>query len=377
MNPENERREIYLAYLRSKERELLAKLGLKHIKTQMKKFSSEYGTFFYRFTYVRNRRGRLFSPLREYLGLGRYMMMTKDFKAKLVMKTTRTSFQKCAEDIMDSFNVSLNKKTIQRYVSQLHFKRIVEKPLPRQNILLCDSTKVRNGHKGHHSVTAMVSLDAETNSASLAASGVNQPLENLSNGLNLAHYAAFVGDGDLAFRPLYANGLPYHLCHEHGSRDLRFYLWQEKMDKEKREKYVEWFKSYLYPLQKSTAKYWLDHDPERLTARIEKTRMGIQNIAEELEKAGMVEGPRYLRAHQEHLLTAALLALQGIHVPFTTNYIEKVMQEIGVRTKKKGMNWSEHGLDAMMRLTLIRFFTPQKRRNYKLALCSNMQVVGA
>ena len=70
-------------------------------------------------------------------------------------------------------------------------------------------------------------------------------------------------------------------------------------------------------------------------------------------------------------------AVQGIKVPFTTNYIEKVMQEIGVRTKKKGMNWGERGLSAMMRLTLSRFFTPQKDRNYKLALCSNMQVIGA
>ena len=52
------------------------------------------------------------------------------------------------------------------------------------------------------------------------------------------------------------------------------------------------------------------------------------------------------------------------------------MQELGVRTKKKGMNWSEKGLAAITHLTLARYFAPQKRRNYKLALCSNMQVVG-
>ena len=377
MSQDDEKQEVYLSYLCSKEQSLLANLG-PHAKTQKKRFSSEFGTLDYMFIYVRNKQGKLFSPLRDYLGLGPYMSMTAEFRAKLVMKCSRTSYQKAVEDTQDSFGVKVSKKTLFRYVAASSPANLCSKPKKGQNILLCDSTKVRQMREGHHSATAMVSLNAESKSASLAACGVNKPLEALTSGLDLAKYDAFVGDGDLAFRPLYADGkLPFHLCHQHGIHDLSFYLWQEKMDKENRKRYDKWLKAHLYALQKSTAKYWLDHDKERLTARIEKTRMGLQNIAEELEKTGSIEGPRYLRVHQEHLLTAAILALQGIHVPFTTNYIEKVMQEIGVRTKKKSMNWGERGLSAMMRLTLSRFFTPQKERNYKLALCSNMQVIGA
>ena len=378
MSQDDEKQQVYLSYLCSKEQALLAPLGLPHAKTQKKRFSSEFGTLEYMFIYIKNKQGRLFSPLREHLGLGLYMSMSADFRAKLVMKCSRTSYQKAVEDTQDSFGVKLSKKTLFRYVAASNPANLCTKPKKGQNILLCDSTKVRQMHEGHHSVTAVVSLNASTNSSSLAAYGVNQPLESMTKNLNLTKYDAFVGDGDLAFRPLYAEGkLPFHLCHQHGIRDLSFYLWQEKMDKENRKRYDAWLKAHLYALQKSTAKYWDDHDKERLTARIEKTRMGIQNIADDLEKVGSIEGPRYLRVHQEHLLTAAILALQGIKVPFTTNYIEKVMQEIGVRTKKKGMNWGERGLSAMMRLTLSRFFTPQKDRNYKLALCSNMQVIGA
>ncbi len=375
MSQEDEKREFYLAFLRSKEQELLAKLKLPHVKTQRKKFFSEQGTFFYQFIYVR-RNGRLFSPLREYLGLGPFQNMSNDFRAKLVMKATRTSYQKCAEDILDSFNVTLCKKTIQRYVVQVHFPRVAEKPLPRQKIFLCDSTKVRNGHKGHHNVTAAVSLDAETNSASLAARGVNQPLDQLLSSVDMDHYDAFVGDGDMAFRPVYAKGIPFHLCHQHATRDLSFFIWQEKMGKEERKEYKNRFEALLYSLQNSTNKYWADHDSKRLSCRIDITRDGIGKLAEDLEKAGMAEAPRFLREHREHLLTASILALKGIRVPFTTNYIEKVMQEIGVRTKKKGMNWGEQGLSAIMGLTLSRFFAPPERRCYKLALCSDMQVSG-
>ena len=376
MNPEEDVREFYLAYLRSKEQELLGKLARKHVKTQKKIFHSEHGTFKYNFIYVKNGQGKLFSPLREYLGIGKFMNMSPEFKAKIVMKSTRASYQKCAEDTLDSFNVSRSKKTIQRYVVASNFPRVVEKPLPRQKILLCDSTKARNWHLGHHNMTALVSLDAETNYTSLAASGVNVSIPSLISNLDLSHYAAFVGDGDLAFRPIYANGLPFHLCHLHAIRDTAFYLWDEGMPKEKRKQYVKCFESILYALQGSTMKYWQDYDDKRLTARIDKTRVAIANIALELEKEGMTDAPRYLREHQEHLLTASLLAMKGIRVPFTTNHIEKVMQELGVRTKKKGMNWSEKGLAAITHLTLARYFAPQKRRNYKLALCSNMQVVG-
>jgi hypothetical protein len=41
------------------------------------------------------------------------------------------------------------------------------------------------------------------------------------------------------------------------------------------------------------------------------------------------------------------------------------MQEIGVRTKKKGMNWTEKGLKAILNLVLKRYFLPKERLHPK------------
>lgn len=63
--------------------------------------------------------------------------------------------------------------------------------------------------------------------------------------------------------------------------------------------------------------------------------------------------------HIEHMVTAANLALVGIKVPWNTNHAERLMQEMGIRTKKKGMNWTEKGLKAVLNMVLARYFLPR------------------
>lgn len=366
----------FISFLQEKEEKLVAQTGLKRVKTQKKIFFCEQGRIEYSFVYVKPEKGPSFSPLREYLGIGRFQNMSPDFKNKLVMKASRTTYQKAVEDINDSFAFEISKKTLNRYVISTAGKlEITQDQNDSQNILLADSTKVRDGRGSHHEVMAVMSLDYETNSSSLTGFGINTGPKKLAEAIYMESYKAFVGDADLGLRNFFKDKIPFQLCHQHAITDVSFFLWKEGMNKKERDPLMKKFKSVLYTLQNSTKKYWRSNKTGRLVNRIIKTRRNLRSLAAEFSARGKHEAARYVMDHIEHMITAAKLALLGTKVPWTTNHAERLMQEIGVRTKKKGMNWTEQGLRAVLNLVLKRYFLPKERRNYKEVMIQTIKEV--
>lgn len=366
----------YICFLKATEKELISKLGCRRIKTQKKTFYSEQGRIRYPFVYVKLADGKVISPLREYLGIAKYDSMSIDFRNKLIMKASRTTYQKAVEDIRDSFRFAISKRTLNRYViGGTNGVEIIGQPTEEQNVLLADSTKVRNGKGGHHEVMAAISLDYSKNKSSLTDFGINEKPKDIASRINLSRYKAFVGDADLGLRNFFNENVPFQLCHQHAITDVSFFLWRDGMSKKEREPLMRKFKSILYTLQNSTKKYWRTNKTGRLVNRIIKTRKSIRGLAAALSMTGMNEAARYLLDHSEHMVTAAKLALVGIMVPWTTNHAERLMQEIGIRTKKKGMNWTETGLRAILSLVLKRYFLPMERRNYKEVFANNVKEV--
>ncbi len=366
----------YISFLKEKEKELISNLGYKRVKTQKKVFYCEEGRIEYSFVYVRSDDNVIFSPLREFLGIGKNQNMSKDFKNKLIMKASRTTYQKAVEDIKDSFNFNLSKKTLNRYVIKTaDMIEITQEAAEEQNILLADSTKVRNGKGGHHEAMGVISLDYENNTSSLTAFGVNEAPKDMAARVNLLKYKAFVGDGDLGLRNFFKDKIPFQLCHQHAITDVSFFLWRDGMKKKQRDILMRKFKAIIYTLQNSTKKYWRDNKTGRLVNRIIKTKKNLVKLAAEISTTGKHQAARYIMEHKEDMVTAARLALIGIKVPWTTNHAERLMQEIGIRTKKKGMNWTEQGLRAVLKLVLKRYFLPKERRNYKEVFANNVKQV--
>ena len=365
----------YLTFLKNKEVELISEFGFKRVKTQKKIFYCEQGKFNYSFVYVKDDNNKMFSPLRQYLGIGKHQNMNPDFKNKLLMKASRTTYQKAVEDIKDSFTFNLSKKTLNRYVIKDSVFDITQKPEEGQEILLADSTKVRNGKKGHHEVMGVMSLNYETNKSNLIAFEINVSPVKIANKLDLNRYKAFVGDADLGLRNFFQNYMAFQLCHPHAIRDVSFFLWRDGMKKKEREPYMLKFVSILYTLQNSTKKYWEDKKSGKLVNRIIRTKKNLRVLAAEFSTIEKHEAARFIMDHIEHLITAANLALTGIKVPWTTNHAERLMQEIGIRTKKKGMNWTEKGLKAVLNMVLARYFLPSDQRTYKQVFKTKKQVV--
>lgn len=373
---EREYAKIYINFLQTRESELF--IDNKIVKTQKKVFFCEFGRIEYSFRYTKGIDGKLYSPLRQYLRLNKYESMSQDFKNKLIMKASRTTYQKAVEDINDSFGFSISKKTLNRYViAGCNKIEVVQTPSQEQNILIGDSTKVRKVHGGHHEVFGAISLDYNTNISSLTAFEVNVPAKEIAPKIDLANYQAFVGDGDLGLRNFFKDKLPFQLCHHHAITDISFFLWKEGMNKKDRDIINLKLKSILYTLQNSTKKFRRTNKTGRLVNRIIRSRKAILNLATEISLKGYFQASRYLVDHVDHLLTAAKLALVGIKCPWTTNHAERLMQEIGVRTKKKGMNWTENGLKAILSIVLKRYFIKSNQRSYKEVFNYSKEVVEA
>ena len=366
----------YLSFLQDKEKKLIEELGFKRIKTQKKIFYCEQGKIVYSFVFVKPESFPAFSPLRRFLGIEKYQNMSEDFKNKLIMKATRTTYQKAIEDIHESFSFWISKKTLNRYVIESTERvNVIQEAEEDQNILLADSTKARNGKKGHHEIMAVMSLNYQTNSSSLTAFGVNIKPKELAQKIDLSKYKAFVGDGDLGLRNFFNETTPFQLCHHHAISDVSFFLWRDGMSKKERDPLINRLKATLYTLQNSTKKYWNDRDNERLTKRIIQTKEDLRSLAVDFSIKEKHQAARYIMDHIEHIVTASKLALLGIKVPWTTNHAERLMQEIGIRTKKKGMNWTEKGIKAILQPILKRYFLPKERRNYKEVFTQSIKKV--
>ena len=110
----------------------------------------------------------------------------------------------------------------------------------------------------------------------------------------------------------------------------------------------------------------------RLARRIRRTKRSVKELANLLIVKGFVKAGEFLQRHVNHLTIAAELAPTGLKVPFTTNGMERLMQEIGKRTKKKGMYWSEEGLQRIVSIVLKRYVLPKNRRNYIEIFANNL-----
>jgi hypothetical protein len=53
-------------------------------------------------------------------------------------------------------------------------------------------------------------------------------------------------------------------------------------------------------------------------------------------------------------VTFARLALEGVHVPWTSNRIERLIGEVSKRCKHQWMRWTTPGLETILRLLLTR-----------------------
>ena len=374
-----ERQELkdYLILLVEKERFLVEQLCGKRYsrkkedfircKTQKKTILTKFGKVRHTFAYVKEKAtGRTFSPLLEQLRIPPYQRLSHDFKQVLSRKASRSTYQLGVEDIEDSFGFGISRQTLHTYVKQTCSAiSCISEPNPEHKILLADGTKVRNGKKTRHHEVRVLASYGEGNDKAILAQEINKEWQEIAKEIDFEQYKVLVADGETGIQENLCKGhMRFHLCHLHAINDVSFYLWKNGCGRKEGKPYINRLEQLLYTLQNSTKKYWRDKDIMRLARRVRRTKRSVKELADLLIVKGFVEAGEFLQRHVNHLTTASELAPSGLKVPFTTNGMERLMQEIGKRTKKKGMYWSEDGLQRILSMVLKRYVLPKNRRTY-------------
>ena len=369
----------YLILLKAKEEIFMEKLcgkryshekkDYKRYKTSSKKVYTRYGAFIHNFSYVKHKKtGKIASPLLDYLGIEKNQHLSYEFKCILVRKAARTTYGDAVEDIEDSFEFPICRQTLHTYTQNICSNINIEQEVNNQHrVLLADGTKAKSQIKGKkHEVKSIISIGDSFDDKVLLKQAVNKTWSEMANELDLDQYLAFVGDGELGLASnLKGKNTKFQFCHQHAQRDLPFYLWKDGLAKKEYNSYCIEFKSILYHLQNSTKKHKKSKNWLALAFRIRDVKRRIHILADELISKNLEQGGFFLKRNIDYFTTAAEMAILGIEVPWTTNGIERLMKEIGKRTKKKSMHWSEKGLENVLKMTLKRYFLPKKQRTYK------------
>ena len=315
------------------------------------------------FVYIQHKETKeSFSPLLNCLGIEKQQHVSQKFKDICAKKASRNSYRDASIDFMDSNNVDISHTTIWTYTKEacIEFDSTTEADID-DRVIMADGTKAHSQDGGKHDIRAVISIGDKPALLSLT---INNIWSDIAESIDMVQFDALVSDAESGLHQTFS-GLRFQLYHLHAIRDTGYYLWHDGLTKKKYDVYVEKLKTILYTMQNSTKKYWKDGDNARLMRRIEWTKSEVKKIILLLRRSGYHQAGNFLDRHIDHLTTAAELAIsKGIHVPWTTNKIERMMKEIGKRTKKKGMCWSESGLMRITSLNIKRYMVPFKQRKY-------------
>ena len=217
----------------------------------------------------------------------------------------------------------------------------------------------------HHESRSIISIGDDPSDTVLLRQAMNKRWDEMAEGLDISQFSVFVGDGEPGLANAFCKGdTKFQYCHEHAKRDLAYFMWQDGLSKKQYKEYSEEFCTLLCIMQNSTAKHMRDKNWKRLTWRIGWVKKEVKALAAKLSSRELHSSAAFLMNHRDHLVTAAELAIVGIAVPWTTNIVERLMQEKGKRTKKKGMYWSEKGAENILKMVLKRYFRPRDQRKY-------------
>ena len=131
------------------------------------------------------------------------------------------------------------------------------------------------------------------------------------------------------------------------------------MNRQEREAVSVEMKQLLYTLVNSVKKHLEDDDTEALKRRIENAVKGLIALAEDLKLKGYPKTSTFIKSNAKFMVTFAKLALKNIHIPYTSNAIERLMGEVSKRCKHKWMHWSTEGLENILQIILARYTNPQ------------------
>lgn len=229
-------------------------------------------------------------------------------------------------------------------------------------VVMADGTKSSSQEPGVKQNEINVVLGVKDGRKTLLGVTVNQSWKAMVESLNtaeaLSEISVVVSDGEQELRAAFAHeNVHFQTDLIHGFRILGYKLWEDgALNLNQRKEAINDLKVLLLSLKNVVVFHKSEND--RIGEKINQVVNGMELLANRLDDLGCSRSAKFLNTFSNTLVTFARLSINGIDIPWNSNMIERLMGEISKRVKHKWMRWSTRGLEAILRLILVRYTSP-------------------
>lgn len=304
---------------------------------------------------VRDRlHGGTFTPLLVALGLGK-KRYTPEVRLAAAELATRTSYGEASEALERDLGLRVPRRTIWNFLQEIavgveRTLRSPSTPPPvEHSIHEADSTFVKSqrGRAAQEAVHVAITMDPDHH-VHLAEVKVNGPSTSALEGQRVEH---LVTDDDFGLMAYPAR--VHQLCHVHFVRRLGELLQEEGVGLLEREEFLGPVRGLLAHLRSSVEVHRLRGECWAITERVRQSLEGLETVARRLERGICPGAARTIRREAKALVVFAEVAAHGIHLPATSNGVERVMGMVADRCKRKWARWGS-GLRNQLLMLLAR-----------------------
>ncbi|MDO9326411.1 MAG: transposase [Methanoregula sp.] len=290
------------------------------------------------------------------------VMICVDFAQKL-------SYRDTVEELTLVVPVVPSRMTINKQVMELGESIEINPENACMPVAMIDGTKSHSQEPGVKQNDINVIIGVQDGRKVLLGITVNQSWKALADHLDtneiFSEIAVIVSDGEPELRAAFANeNIQFQMDLIHGFRILGYKLWKDgALDLKQREEIINELKGLLLSLKNVVVFH--KSEPDRIGEKINQIIDGMESLANRLKDMGCPGSAAFLNTYSNTLVTFARLSINGIDIPWNSNMIERLMGEISKRVKHKWMRWTTRGLEAILKLILIRYTSPWQYRAFR------------
>jgi len=304
--------------------------------------------------------GEITTPLLSEIGIRSRQRYTEHLMKDCLTLASATTYRKASDEMKEIGGVYVPKTTIHRFVQEIgpRIKQKSETSVEKKQILAGDSTKAHGMNKKKNRVNIVIGIDPIKKEKTLVSASVNRKWSDIGDELKrkgiVDDKTIGLSDSDREIREaLTTSKTNSQLCIVHYLRYFSYTLWQSGLIKEERDKLVSKMEGIIYTLKNSVKKH--SDDVDAIKERVVKTKEEVRRVAKTTMRLGCREAADYISGSLVFVLTFALLAIEGVQIPYTNNMLERFIREMNRRIKKIGAHWSPRGLDNIVNIRLIRY----------------------
>jgi transposase-like protein len=290
------------------------------------------------------------------------LMVTVDFAQKLSYRDTVEELSLVIPNVPS--RMTINKRVVE-------FGESIKTDQQRTGlpVAMADGTKSHSQEPGMKQNDIHVVLGIGDGRKVLLGITVNQSWKSLTDLIDsdgiLSETPVIVSDGEPELKAAFEDeNTRFQTDLIHGFRILGYKLWEDNaLNLKERKEIINELKALLLSLKNVVVFH--KSEPQRIGEKINQVVDGMESLANRLKELDCPRSATFLNTYSNTLVTFARLSLAGIDIPWNSNMIERLMGEIAKRVKHKWMRWTTKGLEAILKLILVRYTSPWLYRSFR------------